>query len=198
VSEAQSNEPPWLAAWRNGGQAAQPTLPGDAPRTAAGRFVPGHSGNAAGKAPGTKQRRTVLAEHFDQGIDAIIAVVKDRALKGDLQAAALVLARAVPPKRAVAERVSFPLDTTAPRHEQVAQIVAAVAAGELGPDDGKLLIECIAAAANLAKLDHFETLLMQMQEQLAAMQKTDGTRGGVVEVPLTGEHLPGAPIYPSE
>lgn len=197
MSDQHVPEPPWLAAWRNGGQAAQPAPARstvDPGRTTIGTFAPGASGNPAGKVPGTKHRRTVLAEHFDQGIDGIIAVVKELALKGDLQAAGLVLSRVIPPKRAVAERTPFDLPD-APRHVQAQAIVAAVAAGGLDSDAAKVLLECLTAAAGLEKLDLFERQIAELLAKQAERDKKDGARGGVVEVPMSEDQL-AAPVFP--
>lgn len=171
-------DPPWLAQWK---ASAQPT---DPKRTAAGTFAPGVSGNPDGKKPGTKALRTRLAEQFEEGVDDIVAVVKKKAREGDLQAAGLVLSRAVPPKRAVSERTPFNLDSTKPPAEQAQQIVAAVAAGELAADDGKVLIDCLASVASLRKFDAFEDELRQMREHLARLTAASGNHGGQVHFNL--------------
>ncbi len=174
MSNGASSDPPWLATWR--------TLPPVEPaRRPDGTFPPGVSGNPDGKKPGTKALRTRLAEQFEEGVDDIVAVVKKKAREGDLQAAGLVLSRAVPPKRAVSERTPFDLDASKPPAEQAQQIVAAVAAGELAADDGKVLIECLASVASLKKFDLFEDELRQMREHLARLTAAAGNSGGQVQ-----------------
>lgn len=158
----------------------------------------GQSGNPAGRPPGIIDKRHRVAKAFDNEFDAIGAKLVELAKEGDTAAIALYLSRVEPALRPRAERVSFALDTTQPAAEQARQVLAAVAAGDLDTDAGKALIDAIAGIAQIKRFDEFEAQLAAMQAQLAAMQKTDGTRGGVVEVPLTGEHLPGAPVYPHE
>ena len=166
--------PPWLTP----PVVDAPPAP-DAPpaRTAAGQFAPGVSGNPSGKAPGRKSKRTLLAQQFEDGIDDIVRVVKQLARDGDMQAASLVLSRALPPKRAVAERVEFDLDASAPRHVQAQQIVTAVAAGELDSDAAKTLMDVLTAAAGLEKLDLFAQQLADVQAQLAKLNRSQGGTG---------------------
>ncbi len=176
---SERSDPPWLGAWKNGGQSSQPLRPQDQ-RTQSGQFPPGVSGNPNGKPVGTKALRTRLIEQFEEGVDDIVAVVKKKAREGDLQAAGLVLSRAVPPKRAVSERTPFELDSSKPPDEQAQQIVAAVAAGELAADDGKVLIDCLASVASLRKFTAFEDELRQMREHLARLTAAAGNSGGQV------------------
>lgn len=173
---SESTDPPWLGAWR----AQAPVEPKPGERRADGTVAPGMVLNPNGKKPGTKNLRTRLAEQFEEGVDDIVAVVKKKAREGDLQAAGLVLSRAVPPKRAVSERTPFDLDTSKPPAEQAQQIVAAVAAGELAADDGKVLIDCLASVASLRKFDAFEDELRQMREHLARLSAAAGNSGGQV------------------
>jgi Family of unknown function (DUF5681) len=143
-------------------------------------FQKGKSGNPSGRPPGIVDKRNRVARAFDHEFDSIGAAIVARAKLGDMAAAALYLSRVEPPLRPKAERVSFKLDPTAPRHEQAAQIVAAVSAGDLSPDDAKLLIDCIAAAASLHKLDTFEDELRQMREHLARLSAASGNGGQVM------------------
>src|SRR6266436_8989375 len=66
-------------------------------RDANGRFVPGQSGNPAGKRPGTRNRASVLAEALLCGeAENIARVVIDKAVKGDAVAARFCLDRLSP------------------------------------------------------------------------------------------------------
>src|SRR6185312_4159006 len=63
-------------------------------RDADGRFVPGQSGNPAGKKPGTRNRATVLREALADGEETAAArIVIDRALAGDAVAARFIVER---------------------------------------------------------------------------------------------------------
>jgi hypothetical protein len=59
-----------------------------APRDTAGRWVPGRSGNPAGKRPGTRNRATLLRAALRDGEDEAAArVLIDKAVDGNLVAA---------------------------------------------------------------------------------------------------------------
>jgi hypothetical protein len=69
-------------------------------RIQGGRFVPGVSGNPAGKPPGARARATRLAEKLMAGdAEAVVNAVVTAAKGGDMTAARLVLDRIAPPCR---------------------------------------------------------------------------------------------------
>src|SRR5260221_3068779 len=69
-------------------------------RDATGRFLPGRSGNPAGKKPGTRNRATLLREALNEGEDRAAArLVIDKALAGNLVAARFVVDRLMPRPR---------------------------------------------------------------------------------------------------
>ena len=69
-------------------------------RDANGRFVPGQSGNPAGKKSGTRNRATLLAEALRDGEgEAAARIVIDKALAGDAVAARFLLDRLTPRPR---------------------------------------------------------------------------------------------------
>src|SRR5476651_2649682 len=106
-------------------------------RDAAGRFVAGASGNPSGKRPGTRNRRTVLAEALRDGEDnAVARVVIDKALAGDAVTARFLLGLLSPKPRGRAITLDLPED--ARPGDVVAAFdatFAAMAAGEITPDE---------------------------------------------------------------
>src|SRR5260221_2265397 len=78
-------------------------------RDARGRFVPGESGNPAGKAPGTRHRATLLraALDSDEG-PAMARGVIDKALAGDVVTARFCLDRLDPKPRQRAIAIELP------------------------------------------------------------------------------------------
>ncbi len=166
--------PPWQ-------QAADDSAPAvAAPRTPTGQFAPGRSGNPSGRPPGIVDKRNRVAKAFDHEFDSIGEAIVKRAKLGDMAAAALYLSRVEPPLRPKAERVSFKLDPGAPLADQANAVLLAVSQAELSPDDGRLLIDCITAAASLRKFDSFEDELRQMREHLARLTSAAGNSGGQV------------------
>jgi hypothetical protein len=106
-------------------------------RDSAGRWLPGQSGNPAGKAPGTPNRATMLvAALADHEGHAIARVVIDKALKGDAVAARFVIGHLTPRPR------GRPIALDMPDGARAGDIVAAfnatllaMAAGEITPDE---------------------------------------------------------------
>src|ERR1700733_12078565 len=69
-------------------------------RDESGQFVRGRSGNPAGRAPGSRNRATVLAEQlFDGATGALADKAVAMALEGDIAAMRLVLGRIIAPRR---------------------------------------------------------------------------------------------------
>jgi len=106
-------------------------------RDANGRFIPGQSGNPAGKKPGTRNRATVLREALDEGEDIAAArIVIDKALAGDAVAARFVVGRLMPRPRG--REIEIDLPDVASAGDIVTAYdatVQAMAAGEITPDE---------------------------------------------------------------
>ena len=106
-------------------------------RDAFGRWLPGQSGNPAGKAPGTPNRATMLAAALaDHEGHTIARVVIDKALSGDAVAARFVIGHLTPRPRGRAIALALPEGARA--GDVVAAFNAtllAMAAGEITPDE---------------------------------------------------------------
>jgi hypothetical protein len=102
-----------------------------------GRFVPGMSGNPAGKPPGTRNRATLLRASLDaEDSPAMARVVIDKALAGDVATAKFCIARLMPQPRSRAIEIDLPSGARA--RDLVAafdETVRAMAAGEITPDE---------------------------------------------------------------
>lgn len=132
-----------------------------------GGFLPGVSGNPAGRPKGSKDKKTLVAQEFEKEGSAIARVVIDKALAGDISAANIVLQRISPPLKTRAEKVKFELDSNAPLTGQARQILAAVALGEVDPDTGQVLINCISAFAGLRQVDELDERLRALEGRAA-------------------------------
>lgn len=162
----------------------QPVLPNDPPRTAAGTWPTGVSGNPAGKPKGAKDTRTQLAELLKQNGAALLQVAIDKARAGDPTMLHLCLSRLVPAVKAKQEPTPFTLDTKAPPTEQSLQVLAAVASGDLSVESGKALIDCITAVAGLHKFVAFEEELAKLQAHIAQLTRNANGQGGVITEPI--------------
>jgi Family of unknown function (DUF5681) len=110
----------------------------DAQRDSQGRFLPGQSGNPAGRPRGARNRKTILAEALAEGEDAAIARrVIDKALAGDAVAARFCLDRLNPKPRGRAIHLDLPQDLSSGGAVVAAFNAAlrAMAAGEITPDE---------------------------------------------------------------
>jgi hypothetical protein len=108
-----------------------------ATRDANGRFLPGQSGNPAGKKPGTRNRATVLRAALADGEDTAAArIVIDRALAGDAVAARFIVDRLTPRPRGREIQLDLPAGAKASDVLAASNAtIAAMAAGEITPDE---------------------------------------------------------------
>jgi hypothetical protein len=119
-----------------------------------GRWKPGESGNPAGRKPGSGEvakMRAAMAKH----VPAVLAVMVQRAMVGDIGAARLLLERTIAPLKASEEAapLTMPDGTLA---EQGRAVVAAVAAGDLAPGQGAALLASLGTLAKLTEADELE------------------------------------------
>lgn len=159
-----TDKPSWMANWT-----PKPT-----------KWQPGQSGNPAGRKPGEKSKRTLVAEALNAGSEDVARKVIAEALQGDMTAAKLVLERVHPPLRNEGPRVQFEYDRTAPLVEQAQQVFAAMAKGECDVDTGKILIECLTAHARLKEVDDLAARISQLEEAALAGAATQGVLGRVM------------------
>lgn len=143
------------------------------------KFKRGQSGNPAGRPPGVLNKKTLVCKALDAASEDVTKAVIDAARGGDMQAARLVLERVKPPLRAKAEPVQFALDPSGPLTAQARQVLVAVAAGDVDPETGKLLLDCIHGLAAIQNVDELASRI----EALEAQQREQGAtaRGNVVE-----------------
>lgn len=60
------------------------------------KFTKGQSGNPAGRPIGSKNKSTQFRELLEKDLSALISVLRDKALEGDMNAMRLLLERLVP------------------------------------------------------------------------------------------------------
>lgn len=153
MSEVQ---PPWMT-----GQTPTSPPPAD-PRP--WQFKPGVSGNPKGRPAGRPDRRLLATESMLEEMRGIVAVLVGKALEGDTNAASIVLAKVLPSVKAQAEKISFPLDTSAPISEQVAAVLDAVASGAVAPDVGRLIIDSVARLADVRATEELSARIEALEE----------------------------------
>jgi Family of unknown function (DUF5681) len=144
------------------------------------RWKPGRSANPAGRPKGIVDKRSRVAAAFMDDAENIAKKVVAAALEGDLQAANIVLARLAPPLKARAEKVSFTLNKDAPLVEQASSILLAVSLGQIDPETGKLLIDCLKAFADLKVVDELEEKINAAVNAAIEGRQRSAARGGVL------------------
>lgn len=135
-------------------------------RKNSGGWKPGQSGNPAGRKKGSINVATRLRKMID--VEALIRRLSESAAKGNTRAAELLLDRALPPLRAVAEPVQMPgLTDAATLTEKAEAIVALAAAGRLSPDVATAMLGAIGQLAKAAEID-------ELARRIAALEEAHG------------------------
>ncbi len=105
-------------------------------------FKKGQSGNPKGKPTGTRNKITLAAEALLDGeAEAITRKVIELAKNGDITAIRLCLERIIPPLRHRPLHIVLPaVETAADVLAALSATIAAVAEGEVTPDEGAALV----------------------------------------------------------
>jgi len=134
-------------------------------RDADGRFVKGKSGNPAGRAAGTRNRATVLAEQLFDGATAALATkAVAMALDGDAVALRLCIGRIIAPRRH--RPTSFrlpPLHRAADLAPAMAAIADAVAAGEISTGEAWELSQFVDTFIRAIEAGEFDARLQLLE-----------------------------------
>lgn len=127
------------------------------------RFQKGQSGNPQGRPKGIKAKDT-LREAIVNDIPGIIATLTEQARNGDVQAAKLLLDRAMPPLKPTDQPVLLPLDGDLA--DAGREALAAMGRGDLTPDQGTRVLGAVAILARviestelLARIERLEGLI---------------------------------------
>ncbi|AUW60201.1 hypothetical protein C1T17_09500 [Sphingobium sp. SCG-1] len=94
----------------------------------------------------------------------IVAVLIGKALEGDSNSAAILMAKCLPSIKAQAEKVNFEFDATAPISDQVAAVLDGVAQGQLAPDVARLIIDSIKSLADVRATEELAARIEALEE----------------------------------
>jgi hypothetical protein len=130
-----------------------------------GRFVKGRSGNPAGRAAGTRNRATVLAEQLFDGATAALAnKAVAMALDGDAVALRLCIGRIIAPRRHRPTSFALPpLHRAADLAPAMAAIAAAVAEGEISTGEAWELSQLVDTFIRAIEAGEFDTRLQRLE-----------------------------------
>ena len=122
-------------------------------RAASGRFLPGRSGNPAGRPPGSRNRSSLLIEQIDEAESAaIVKAVVDRALSGHWPAQRACLTRLFAPAKEAPLALDLPAVASAADVAAAGTaLIAALAAGDVTPGEAQKVMAVL--AGHLKALD---------------------------------------------
>lgn len=131
-----------------------------------GRFKPGQSGNPKGKPKGCMNKATRAAmEMLDGEAEAVTRKVLDKALYGNPQALRIVFERIIPVRKEAPVSLSLPEITKAADVVTVqANILAAVAAGDITPGEGETLAKMAEGLRRSIETEELEQRITALEE----------------------------------
>lgn len=132
-----------------------------AQRSTRGRFLPGESGNPAGR---PRSESAALRAKLAADGEAVIAAILTAAKAGDMTACKLVLDRLLPPLKATAAAVHVPLADDQSPLAIARAVLESAAAGNLPPD---IAAGLVTAAGTLARVEEIE----ELRDRIAALEK---------------------------
>jgi len=128
-------------------------------RSKQGQWLPGSSGNPAGRPAGSGHVARLRAE-LAQELPAILESLIKQAKGGDVAAIRLIIERLIPPLKSIDLPVSLELPAGG-LSDQGRAIIASAACGELSPADASQLLGAI---GQLARIQEFDALVERVEK----------------------------------
>lgn len=130
-------------------------------------FAPGASGNPSGRPVGARHRTTLAIEALLEGQhEALTRKAIDKALEGDTVALRLCLDRLAPPRRDAPITFAMPAVATAGETVQASSaLLAAVAAGEVTPDEAGRVMALLTAHKSIVEIGDLERRIGVLEER---------------------------------
>lgn len=131
-------------------------------RDTSGRFTRGSSGNLSGRPPGrglTHQMRDALRQATPLVLRAMVA----KAIDGDVKAASVVLARALPELRQQDEALPVGLGSGSAA-DRGRRVVDALAAGELTPQQAEQAMSSLMGLVKLIEAAELERRVAELEQ----------------------------------
>lgn len=135
-----------------------------------GKFKPGHSGNPAGKLPGTRNKVTLAIEKLigDQHAELTKAAI-DKALEGDTTALRLCLDRLAPARKDNPVSIDLPpVKTVQDAIGASEAIMGAVSRGEITPDEAGRVMALLHTHKQLVETGDIEKRLEVLEQKQSA------------------------------
>lgn len=126
-------------------------------------WKPGESGNPRGRPRGVSKAQQ-LREAIAKDAPAIIEVLRGQALAGDVQAAKVLLERALPALKPVELPHALALPDGASLTDKGHAILAAAGAGELAPGQAAALLTAVGTLARVIEATELEARIKALED----------------------------------
>lgn len=123
---------------------------------------PGESGNPSGRRPGCGKVAALRAK-IAEALPEVLAAIVARAKQGDAAACRLLIERGVPAIRPMEQGVALSLPVDGTVSDQARAVLAAAAAGELGPMAAAQLLAAVAGVARVLELDELQRRIERLE-----------------------------------
>ena len=132
-------------------------------------FLPGQSGNPAGRPRGARNRKTIALEALLDGqSEALMQKVIDLAKLGDDLAMRLCVGRMMAPRRERPVPLRLPpIETDADARRASTEILAALSDGEIAPKEAEHVLRAVASVAAILRSGEIAARLQRIEERLA-------------------------------
>lgn len=136
-------------------------------RKQGGRFAPGASGNPKGRPIGARHKTTLAIEALLDGEhEALTRAAIDKAKEGDVTALRLCLDRLAPARKDAPILVALPAVRSAiDAVEASAAVLAAVAAGEVTPDEAGRVMALLTAHKSILEAGDHEARIAALESR---------------------------------
>jgi hypothetical protein len=132
-------------------------------------FQPGESGNPAGRPRGSRNKKTIVLEALVDGeAEAVMQKMITLAKMGDHVAMRLCVERMMPPRRERPVPLQLPrIETDADARQASADVIEALAEGEVTPKEAEHVLRTIAGAAVILQSSEVAARLSRIERRLA-------------------------------
>lgn len=136
------------------------------------QFKPGKSGNPAGRPKGIKDRRVALREKLLPHADQLIEMVTTFAKSGDMAAMKIVMDRIIPPLKEEHIRVAIPkIESAADCTQAQADVVNAVASGDMLPSEGQAISSLIEAQRRAFETTELAQQMRDLHDEISKLKE---------------------------
>src|ERR1043166_3167394 len=141
-------------------------------------FMPGQSGNPAGRPRGSRNKKTLVLEALlDDESETLMRRVIGLAKMGDDVAMRLVFARMLPPRRDRPVPLELPrIESEADARRASGDVIEALGAGEVTPPEAEQLLRVIAGAALVTHSSDMGERVKWLHEQVAQLSAAHAQR----------------------